>query len=141
MPRKTLWTSPAAARFRRFNEAAARCRGKRRRPLFQGVLPARASMRPRPDAAENARALAGRVRVPWRFNEAAARCRGKRPRSWGFLPGQGEASMRPRPDAAENTKTVESAAARSNGFNEAAARCRGKRRAVCTVWPSPSALQ
>ena len=37
----------------RFNEAAARCRGKRRQP-GAGIPPAPiASMRPRPDAAEN----------------------------------------------------------------------------------------
>ena len=85
-----------------------------------------ASMRPRPDAAENPGAgevgsegwpgfneAAARCRgklahgrraaeMQTRFNEAAARCRGKH----GFVfhgssPG-GRASMRPRPDAAEN---------------------------------------
>ena len=60
-----------------------------------------ASMRPRPDAAENSGyATAIRGRGPC-FNEAAARCRGKHPRPAGGL-------------AAER------------GFNEAAARCRGK---------------
>ena len=54
MPRKTKrWRKPVAARHPRFNEAAARCRGKR---------PNRARM-----GATNAG-----------FNEAAARCRGKR---------------------------------------------------------------
>ena len=112
-----------------FNEAAARCRGKRP-PGFQGRrLPPRASMRPRPDAAEN-----GRLRS----------------RAGGAGSG---ASMRPRPDAAENcsppcpcprppTACFNEAAARcrgkhappalvrtaaERGFNEAAARCRGKR--------------
>ena len=85
-----------------------------------------ASMRPRPDAAENNFAgrstRAGGVR---RFNEAAARCRGKRG-------GEGEtrttagASMRPRPDAAENTGGRNSTPTRPSRFNEAAARCRGK---------------
>ena len=66
----------------RFNEAAARCRGKPSghdpgdgRDLFL------ASMRPRPDAAENRRA--GRADGP-----AAG------------------ASMRPRPDAAENLMSL-----------------------------------
>ena len=62
----------------------------------------RASMRPRPDAAENIRAGSPACRRRRCFNEAAARCRGK--------PGTGRvregrcsvASMRPRPDAAEN---------------------------------------
>ena len=60
-----------------------------------------ASMRPRPDAAENTVEQGRRLPPPGRFNEAAARCRGK-------LVGPGRierpprASMRPRPDAAEN---------------------------------------
>ena len=37
----------------RFNEAAARCRGKPRRRAGERSVPVRASMRPRPDAAEN----------------------------------------------------------------------------------------
>ena len=37
-----------------------------------------ASMRPRPDAAENAAANVSDVILPAGFNEAAARCRGKR---------------------------------------------------------------
>ena len=77
MPRKTA-TSRSTERERSicFNEAAARCRGKR------GLVPIRggsdaASMRPRPDAAENVVSFA---------------VSGIRPL----------ASMRPRPDAAEN---------------------------------------
>ena len=63
----------------RFNEAAARCRGKPfgfrlRFPLFLRL----ASMRPRPDAAENAGEQAPRGVAAGGFNEAAARCRGKR---------------------------------------------------------------
>ena len=62
---------------RRFNEAAARCRGKpRKKPNHP---PRQCS-----------------------FNEAAARCRGKHGR-WRRVPSLlGLASMRPRPDAAEN---------------------------------------
>ena len=81
MPRKTDTGGVGAAAQRcRFNEAAARCRGKR---LHDGIAisSALASMRPRPDAAENVRGL-----------------RLDRPR--------GDASMRPRPDAAENTWTA-----------------------------------
>ena len=64
-----------------------------------------ASMRPRPDAAENLpgggpRAAAGRTR----FNEAAARCRGKPVLPQGRRDRDGLASMRPRPDAAENPR-------------------------------------
>ena len=61
----------------------------------------KASMRPRPDAAENARSGPRRRRRRRRFNEAAARCRGKR------APRRGPSPPRRR-------------------FNEAAARCRGK---------------
>ena len=38
----------------------------------------RASMRPRPDAAENSRRLSPGAGAASGFNEAAARCRGKR---------------------------------------------------------------
>ena len=115
-------------RARCFNEAAARCRGKhgqdapagrerdpasmRPRPdaaenrhdlAFRGRR-RNASMRPRPDAAENKRRLAGVVGgADARFNEAAARCRGKlRLTDNPSLAKEVIASMRPRPDAAEN---------------------------------------
>ena len=153
MPRKTpparrSWgTAPP-----RFNEAAARCRGKldvhgRTATPLRG-----ASMRPRPDAAENSTCCGTSACVRRCFNEAAARCRGKlggRVRPAG---SRNAASMRPRPDAAENFKTeyrLDAAipasmrprpdAAENYGcqrqprprtprFNEAAARCRGKPR-------------
>ena len=134
----------------RFNEAAARCRGKRER-RGRGDADGDASMRPRPDAAENRRRPAVQPRRRTGFNEAAARCRGKlavrrapgqiddvasmRPR-----PDAAEnfvrishcqvsvrASMRPRPDAAENTRDRRRGRAGPRRFNEAAARCRGKR--------------
>ena len=60
-----------------------------------------ASMRPRPDAAENP------VQDKTREEDHAA-------------------SMRPRPDAAENQTRSGAASAVGAGFNEAAARCRGK---------------
>ena len=86
----------------RFNEAAARCRGKQRRRPHRGGR-REASMRPRPDAAENGSTKPRRPARRAGFNEAAARCRGKliglNLTSWG----SGIASMRPRPDAAENT--------------------------------------
>ena len=63
---------------------------------------ARASMRPRPDAAENS------VRVTTALTPTAA-------------------SMRPRPDAAENFRGCVFVGVDVEGFNEAAARCRGKR--------------
>ena len=59
MPRKTASVIAApSARRGRFNEAAARCRGKR--DIFEvGIcICSAASMRPRPDAAENVRPTA-----------------------------------------------------------------------------------
>ena len=79
MPRKTAAGRPGEDRVADgFNEAAARCRGKpsARKGSMRTVR--RASMRPRPDAAENPREI---------FAICARRT---------------AASMRPRPDAAEN---------------------------------------
>ena len=59
-----------------FNEAAARCHGKRPRPeKFFCADPA--SMRPRPDATENPFADEDLDFDGPGFNEAAARCHGK----------------------------------------------------------------
>ena len=81
MPRKTADDPGNLSPLRsRFNEAAARCRGKRARAPHRRRA-AGASMRPRPDAAEN---------------EAVRRA--DRPAV--------SASMRPRPDAAENFERV-----------------------------------
>ena len=81
MPRKTRRIAASARSIgMRFNEAAARCRGKLL-DLAQAVEVVRASMRPRPDAAEN--------------RLAAPQCG-----------GEDLASMRPRPDAAENWRVV-----------------------------------
>ena len=67
--------------------------------LFREVV---ASMRPRPDAAENQLYLAADV-------------------------ADVAASMRPRPDAAENMNDhVDGSWTQPHSFNEAAARCRGK---------------
>ena len=103
MPRKTPAAAPAAAAERAcFNEAAARCRGKRvspwtgRPPANSRFNEAAARCRGKPDEASRRR------RKREGFNEAAARCRGKRPgraEGGGVMRG---ASMRPRPDAAEN---------------------------------------
>ena len=133
----------------RFNEAAARCRGKppavdreirparnasmRPRPDAaenhergaQRVVPAGASMRPRPDAAENRASSASMDRRHWSFNEAAARCRGKPPR-----PGSISPATRCFNEAAARCRGKPSASGAENSrrtrFNEAAARCRGK---------------
>ena len=85
-----------------FNEAAARCRGKRgrRRPVVAGEgsfneAAARCRGKPRP-ASRRPACCPG-------FNEAAARCRGK-PGRRRPVPGAAGASMRPRPDAAENAR-------------------------------------
>ena len=112
MPRKTRGFVGRGAARRRFNEAAARCRGKLPR-LGRLAAALGASMRPRPDAAENAAAalqVAGQVR----------------------------ASMRPRPDAAENARRGAGAARRAPRFNEAAARCRGK---LLETGPAPAVVQ
>ena len=85
-----------------FNEAAARCRGKQLRPGEQGGAAQVASMRPRPDAAENGHArCGGRVRQPH------ASMRPRPDAAENVLRGRAlvrrlRASMRPRPDAAEN---------------------------------------
>ena len=78
MPRKTR--GPEADgndRRGRFNEAAARCRGKPPAALLAARDSHRASMRPRPDAAENLHPRSRTLPLRLRFNEAAARCRGK----------------------------------------------------------------
>ena len=68
-----------------------------------------ASMRPRPDAAEN-HLLARQGRCAGGgFNEAAARCRGKPSATFALAAGASGASMRPRPDAAENRAAGERA--------------------------------
>ena len=84
-----------------FNEAAARCRGKRRHEHGRGTIFQRASMRPRPDAAENARrhrtdVAEGTASMRPR-PDAAENCEYRCDRRRGD-----RASMRPRPDAAEN---------------------------------------
>ena len=79
---KRCRTAPCRCRRPRFNEAAARCRGKQRAVRPAAALPCEASMRPRPDAAENRR---------------SAQRAGE---------GVTAASMRPRPDAAENAIAI-----------------------------------
>ena len=76
-------------------------------PPLMSSCPDTASMRPRPDAAENPGLSSGAPRSPPCFNEAAARCRGKHGfgRSDGAQPAG--ASMRPRPDAAENAAFID----------------------------------
>ena len=150
MPRKTShWRASRGAR-RRFNEAAARCRGKRRRcsgrppPRWPGFNEAaarcrgkhnpraeiripvhKASMRPRPDAAENHVSCcptSSRPRASMRPRPDAAE------NEYGLVAHvrHGGASMRPRPDAAENPRRGRRGSRPSPRFNEAAARCRGK---------------
>ena len=152
MPRKTRRV-PRVCRPRRsrFNEAAARCRGKRRERRGAACGHGGASMRPRPDAAENPRpprtrcsysAIASmRPRPDAAENDPQDHRRGRwrvasmRPRPDAAENScrsadrgrSGPASMRPRPDAAENPRGAGRIAARATPcFNEAAARCRGK---------------
>ena len=134
-----------------FNEAAARCRGKRQWTMPRTAEKPCASMRPRPDAAENPRDRAIRSEptpASMRPRPDAAENSSKLLRS-AFLypiasmrprPDAAEnlsqrlaaadvtlASMRPRPDAAENPRPAPGRARAGCCFNEAAARCRGKR--------------
>ena len=86
-----------------------------------------ASMRPRPDAAENSSATSATLRC---YRSASMR---PRPDAAENLSGNcphfsyAKASMRPRPDAAENPPAPAETPIRYECFNEAAARCRGKR--------------
>ena len=85
MPRKTLpphGTLKGASD--RFNEAAARCRGKPAARALRGQPEPEASMRPRPDAAENPPRRFDAGSGSCCFNEAAARCRGK-PQYLGWM--------------------------------------------------------
>ena len=104
MPRKTGLAPQGVRQAARFNEAAARCRGKRGGDVNRLPRLAAASMRPRPDAAENPHPLSTTTTAP-----------------------AGLASMRPRPDAAENSYGSRRWDRDTERFNEAAARCRGKR--------------
>ena len=126
MPRKTRVGRTGPRRCDGFNEAAARCRGKRSVPVSAsgGLL---ASMRPRPDAAENP----GSPRRPPVRRAASMRPRpdaAENPVSARRDHGIRGASMRPRPDAAENAATMREGSGSLPRFNEAAARCRGKRK-------------
>ena len=102
MPRKTAVAPTGAAgaqiaSMRPRPDAAENVEPERDRRLFPG-----ASMRPRPDAAEN-------LHYPFLIAAAAT------------------ASMRPRPDAAENRSgSPWNCPREGRSFNEAAARCRGK---------------
>ena len=65
MPRKTSVHALAVAANRRFNEAAARCRGKLGDDGQQEPRVPLASMRPRPDAAENSRVALSPAAARW----------------------------------------------------------------------------
>ena len=85
----------------RFNEAAARCRGKRR--FIRQRMRVERCFNEAAARCRGKRRARSRVRRPARrFNEAAARCRGKR-LPVRVLGEEHEASMRPRPDATENS--------------------------------------
>ena len=105
MPRKTRPLRRLNLSRTRFNEAAARCHGKLEVQRHRAARLDAASMRPRPDATENADRAALRPSPLRGFNEAAARCHGKlifgEPRV-----AAGIASMRPRPDATENARAA-----------------------------------
>ncbi len=107
MPRKTAralaGSAPGVEASMRPRPDAAENRGRGLRPGCRR----RASMRPRPDAAENLTSAVGSIgRQTDRFNEAAARCRGKPWATQVMILPAWVASMRPRPDAAENLTTA-----------------------------------
>ena len=115
----------AAPHPRSFNEAAARCRGKRPHDRQVPGAARRASMRPRPDAAENDQGMEyirHRADASMRPRPDAA----ENPEAAVRAARRDLASMRPRPDAAENANAAPPSTRRRRGFNEAAARCRGK---------------
>ena len=85
-------------------------------PTDDGPEPVDASMRPRPDAAEN-EAQEERLGLDL------------------------AASMRPRPDAAENGRRRRAPAGTRSRFNEAAARCRGKHSTAAAWVAAVTALQ
>ena len=152
MPRKTKQAGPASSETAcYFNEAAARCRGKRHdaggseretddtsmRPRLDAAENPReaeaeaddeaTSMRPRLDAAENIGDVLIRSDCRDDFNEAAARCRGKRwpdSRASGSSSYFNEAAARCRGKRGQ----CDSGRTPQSDFNEAAARCRGKPR-------------
>ena len=135
--------SSSTARSSGFNEAAARCRGKPRRRHTGSRRRSPASMRPRPDAAENRFPLLQAFSGPERFNEAAARCRGKpspAAADWTAWGGSGfnEAAARCRGKPRREGRPHREPAA---GFNEAAARCRGKPGAERRAAPPARRLQ
>ena len=149
MPRKT--TACRRLRWRiasRFNEAAARCRGKRL-GAAPGLVIGVASMRPRPDAAENGGGDGPRRGRAGRFNEAAARCRGKLARLAGEVADLEHASMRPRPDAAENSLAERASVGgrsasmrpRPDAAENSGAGHRGDPRRLASMRPRPDAAE
>ena len=117
MPRKTHGPLRAGRLHRQgFNEAAARCRGKRAADGNAFVTrlsfnEAAARCRGKPPTASLRAAC-----ISSRFNEAAARCRGKRREGRIQVPAR-------------------------RGFNEAAARCRGKLTLLKQLGLEPVKLQ
>ena len=102
MPRKT---DPAGGHLDPDPDASMRPRPDAAENAFRSRPEAgshAASMRPRPDAAENEGLPHVLPGMPAGFNEAAARCRGKL-RQLRLDAAALAASMRPRPDAAENS--------------------------------------
>ena len=118
MPRKT---APRPPRRRADTTASMRPRPDAAenacKHFSRGILQGWASMRPRPDAAENAPGVVRiRLSTTVRFNEAAARCRGK-------------------------PVTTNRPVSTPSGFNEAAARCRGKLRITGAIETAAALLQ
>ena len=99
-----------------------------------------ASMRPRPDAAENARQRRAE-KVSYRASMRPRPDAAENAGDAGAAALVTAASMRPRPDAAENVGRARWRPGTASCFNEAAARCRGKRRTVADVRPELRPLQ
>ena len=81
MPRRTaIGSATAAAGWRGFNEAGAKCPGEPGLRLRKLITTLPASMRPGRNAPENVEVDCIRVRDRAGFNEAGAKCPGERPR-------------------------------------------------------------
>ena len=115
MPRKTGGGLQVRQPLRgRFNEAAARCRGKLSDAGRSGDR--RGCFNEAAARCRGKREILPRVgRISHRFNEAAARCRGKRADDVRRALAA-RASMRPRPDATENASEALLTVARKNAL-------------------------
>ena len=101
MPGKTLAPSKVKAPSSNgFNEAPAKCRGKRTVPCERSRRNLRFNEAPAKCRGKRIRGRGTQLRL-WGFNEAPAKCRGKRAGTWRYVTASGQASMRPQRNAGE----------------------------------------